>query len=59
MLLCLKMKTKLVSKKNVMPLKKLDSGHSPKKEVSTVSVNVICAVFSPLFTSDDLVMTIW
>lgn len=50
------MKTKLISKLSCL-FKKLDSGQSPKnEEVSILSVNIICAVFSPLSTCDDLVM---
>ena len=50
------MKTKLIFKMSCL-FKKLDSGQSPKKEeMSVLSGNIICAVFSPLSTRDDLVM---
>ena len=54
----MKVKTKLVSKRPCL-CKKLDSCQSPKKEeVSIVAVNIICALFSLLFTCDDLVMQV-
>jgi hypothetical protein len=53
------MKTKLVSKRPCL-FKKLVSGQSPKKkeEVSILTVNIICALFSLLSTRDDLVMQV-
>jgi hypothetical protein len=53
----MKVKTKMVSKRPCLS-KKLDSGQSPKKEVSVVAVNIICALFSLLSGCDDLVMQV-